>query len=432
MTWGKALLHWTRSPKEALELLIDLNHRYALDGRDPASYGGILWCFGLFDRPFSPEQPILGVVRPRSTQEHAARLRVEKYSQRVSRLRVRQLPRVAVVGAGLSGAIVARILSDQGLEVTVFDKSRGMGGRMATRRNDHGSFDHGAQYFTARDPRFRQYVKSWKEQQLVAKWEGPIAVYDSPGQCRWASSIDRFVGVPGMNAIARQLLSGIDVRQEMPIASIQKTKDQWELGRDDGSRCDRFDRIVLTAPAAQSAIIVRDIPEMVRQLESVDTAPCWCVMLTFSEPMVESWVGAFINVGPIRWIARNSTKPGRGPEQNVVVHASPEWSKENLECKPTEIGDLLYHELEKVLALSLPTPLFAEAHRWRYSIPTKILPDRYVSNLDQTVFACGDWAGGPKVEGAFLSGSAVVGRILSQLEFGDRSIRQKSLFDDEF
>lgn len=84
MTWGKAILNWTRSPQQALRMLIDLNHRFALDGRDPASYGGILWCLGQFDRPFQPPQPILGTVRPRPTAGHAQRLDVKSMLDHVS------------------------------------------------------------------------------------------------------------------------------------------------------------------------------------------------------------------------------------------------------------------------------------------------------------------------------------------------------------
>jgi hypothetical protein len=102
MTWGKAVIGWTRSPEAAIATLIDLNNRFALDGADPASYGGILWCLGLFDRPFTPELPVLGSVRPRTTDGHAERLDLDAYERIVSR---RTRPwRVAVIGAGISGA----------------------------------------------------------------------------------------------------------------------------------------------------------------------------------------------------------------------------------------------------------------------------------------------------------------------------------------
>ncbi len=152
MTWGKAVLSWTRDAKRALSRIIDLNHRYALDGRDPASYGGILWCLGQFDRPFSPAQPVFGTVRTRSTQQHAKRLDPIAYQRKVTRPLWDPIPKVAVIGAGISGLMCARTLADHGCDVSVFEKSRGVSGRMSTRRVDDSlSFDHGAQYFTARD-----------------------------------------------------------------------------------------------------------------------------------------------------------------------------------------------------------------------------------------------------------------------------------------
>jgi hypothetical protein len=79
MTWGKAFLKWTNTAEDALAKMISLNHRLALDGNDPSSYGGLLWCLGQFDRPFPPEKPIVGLVRDRPTTSHANRLDVEKY-----------------------------------------------------------------------------------------------------------------------------------------------------------------------------------------------------------------------------------------------------------------------------------------------------------------------------------------------------------------
>ena len=107
MTWGKALLNWTPDAETALAMMLDLNHRYALDGRDPASYGGILWCLGQFDRPFKPPRPIFGMVRSRSTREHAQRLDTDLYLQQTTRALTGTEVRVAVVGAGMSGLICA-------------------------------------------------------------------------------------------------------------------------------------------------------------------------------------------------------------------------------------------------------------------------------------------------------------------------------------
>ncbi len=134
MTWGKAFLEWTATPERALELMIDLNHRYALDGSDPNSYGGLLYCLGLFDRAFQPERPVAGTVRARPTAQHARRMNVARYGERIVRRDPGVSPRVAVIGAGIAGLVTARTLADHGIEVCVFERSRGVGGRGANRR----------------------------------------------------------------------------------------------------------------------------------------------------------------------------------------------------------------------------------------------------------------------------------------------------------
>ncbi len=219
MTWGKALLDWTPGPQRCLEFLLDLNHRYALDGRDPASYGGLLWVMGQFDRPFPPARPITGVVRDRSVKRHAARLDLEKYAAIVSRPPADPAPRVAVVGAGIAGLVCARTLQDAGWETAVFDKGRGVGGRACTRRQEPGEggdavqFDHGAQYFTVKDARFGRFVDAWTERGVIAPWTGRIAAVQH-GAVELKETPGLYVGIPGMNALPRHLAADLEVTSD--------------------------------------------------------------------------------------------------------------------------------------------------------------------------------------------------------------------------
>lgn len=455
MTWGKAILQWTASGRQALKTIVDLNHRYALDGRDPASYGGILWCLGQFDRPFQPEQPILGTVRPRPTDFHAQRLDVQKYAAKTSVTRCSPVPTVAIVGAGISGAIAARTLADHGLEVTVFEKSRGAGGRMATRRSEQRSseqgsseqrsFDHGAQYFTARDPRFVRHVDSWIEQGLVADWVGQVAVYDAPGLPSSAKPTRRYVGVPGMNAIARALTSDANLRTEIQVLSVvpsvgqSGSADRVALHATDGSSLGEFDYCIVTAPAPQTAHIAAHYPELSQQAARVEMNPCWSLMLSFAEPLPLSWAGAFVNFPAthgceLSWIARNSTKPGRTEDgesasESLVFHASAAWSKANLELSSAEVEVAMLAAFWEIVGLARRPTAHLQSHRWRYSIPTEALSVRALASADRRVIACGDWAGGPRVEGAFLSGCAAAGRVLGQIAPGTQaSVEQLTLF----
>ena len=82
MLWGKKILEWTDTPREALAVIIELNDWYALDGRDPNSYSGIFWTLGRYDRPWAPERPVFGVVRCMSSQNTARKMSVRSYIQR--------------------------------------------------------------------------------------------------------------------------------------------------------------------------------------------------------------------------------------------------------------------------------------------------------------------------------------------------------------
>ena len=122
MSWGKQILPWSPDGAQALARLIDLNHRYALDGRDPSSYGGLLWCLGAFDRPFTPPAPGFGTIRPRSTETHRDRLDPAAFAEACAAPNPATPPSVAILGAGLAGLTCARALSEQGWNPTLFDK----------------------------------------------------------------------------------------------------------------------------------------------------------------------------------------------------------------------------------------------------------------------------------------------------------------------
>ena len=413
MTWGKALVGWTRDPQHALETLIDLNHRFALDGSDPNSYGGLLWCLGLFDRPFKPGRPVFGSVRPRSTALHARRLDLDRYASRVSPPSTERPVSVAVVGAGISGLMAARTLADNGHVVQVFEKARGPGGRMSTRRADTLSHDHGAQYFTARDRRFERIVESWRHDGLVAPWNGAIAVVDRGNVTIQDSRTQRFVGVPGMNAVCRHLATGLRVRFDSRIVSIERDGHLWQLGSDDGEHVGSFDALVVSAPAPQTTTLLSEAaPELANRAAGVEMVPCWAIMASYDEPLGIGFDGAFVEDSPLSWIARNDSKPGRPAVESWVLHGSPAWSSEHLELARDNAAHRLVDVFRDAVRRDLPRPVHLVAHRWRFALPSQPLAEPCLFDPDLAIAACGDWAGGPRVEGAYLSGCAAAGRLL--------------------
>ena len=418
MTWGKALLSWTKDAKQALSTLIDLNHRYALDGRDPASYGGILWCLGQFDRPFTPEKPVLGTVRDRTTKQHAKRLDPMLFGKRTRRPLTNSMPRVAVVGAGLSGLMCARTLSDHGFEVQVFEKSRGAGGRMATRRGDGGlRFDHGAQYFTARDRRFRRYVNSWRQDGLVEPWAGRLVSLSQGEILAEKSGVERYVGVPAMNSICKHLAQDLKVDYGVTVEPLTWKGGRWLLRGKERGDLGSFDVSLISAPAPQAATLVAEQAAMASKIAEVPMHECWAVMLALKQSTELEFDGAFVNDSSLAWISKNSSKPGRSQSPETwVLHASSGWSHQNIELSTEAVAEELLQAFTAATGLSSLKIERAVAHRWRYALPPEPLSDSCVFDGDRKIGCCGDWCGGPRVEGAFLSGMAAAGRVLGLLD----------------
>ncbi len=411
MSWGKAFLGWTRSPERALRLMIDLNHRYALDGSDPNSYGGLLYCLGLFDRPFSPAQPVFGAVRTRSTRAHARRLDLGAYRDRANTRRTCHLRRVAVVGAGIAGLAAARTLTGQGFEVKVLERGRGVGGRTAHRRSEGHYFDHGAQYFTVRDPRFARHVAAWTEAGLVAPWTGRIVTVNTGGTTSPSPPLERYVGVPGMNAVAKHMARGVDVVTDCHVTELRRAAGVWHVDTAAGEALGPFDALILAVPPEQASPLSMP-PGLLEAVDAVESLPCWCAMAAFAESLPVDFDGAFVSGTPLDWIARDSSKPGRPPGERWTIHANPRWSAGRLTEPPDEVARELIGHFFAALGLAPFEPVHLTGHRWSFARPAREADLDCVWQPEQTIAMCGDWCRGGRVEGAYLSGVAAAGRVV--------------------
>lgn len=410
MTWGKAFLGWTPNVERALSLTLDLNHRYALDGRDPSSYGGILWCFGQFDRPFGPAKKITGLVRSRPTEPHAGRLDVRAYHAKTGRPLVHNPPRVAMVGAGIAGMMCARTLSDHGLPVTVFDKGRGPGGRMSTRREQDFGFDHGSQYFVARDREFRRYVLSWCEDGVAQRWIGRDGVYEDGVVRVDDASRERFVGTPSMSSVVAHLSRDLEVRLSAEVTSISGEPGHWVLHGGNDS-LGAFDVVLFGAPAPQTARLI-PTPDFSEELSRVRYRPSWSLMLGVDGSVDWPWDSVQLAHPRLAWLARNDRKPGRAGGVSLVAQASAEWAKDNVERDPEHAVDVLRDAVLAVTGINADALLVEKAHRWRYALVDAPLGRACLWDEATQLGACGDWALGARVEDAFKSGVALAGSTL--------------------
>ncbi|MFZ5833142.1 MAG: NAD(P)/FAD-dependent oxidoreductase [Planctomycetota bacterium] len=325
-----------------------------------------------------------------------------------------ELTRTAVVGAGMSGLICARTLADRGVSVVVFEKSRGTGGRMATRRTDGGlAFDHGAQYLTVCDGRFEGYVRSWQQAGLVASWEGSIRVLEDGRIEPCRTERERFVGTPTMSSVCKHLAAKIEVRLQCEVGSLERVGESWRLIDPKGEDLGNFDLVVISAPAPQAARLLAPVGGLAEEARRVQMQPCWALMAAFDDRLPLPFDGAFVHGSPLAWVARSSSKPGRSLSRDCwVLHASPEWSEEHVEAVGEEVVAPMLDAFFKAAGTQPARPDFTSAHRWRYARPTKTLEDRFLRDQIKGLVACGEWCAGPRVEGAFLSGLAAAESIL--------------------
>jgi renalase len=335
---------------------------------------------------------------------------------------------IAIVGAGLAGLSCAQALQQTGHTVHVFDKSRGPSGRMSTRRAEDAQgpwqCDHGAQYFTARDPAFRAEVARWQQASVAALWGARLRSFDGQAWTTPDTPLDRFVGTPRMTSpcgwLAQQLVAGADgaamTRWQTTVQQLARHADGWALtSAEHGMHAERYAAVLLAVPAPQVLPLWSPVaPEGAALAASARMRGSWAVMLRCATPVTLPLDGAFVNTGPLRWVARDSSKPGRqadgaGPE-TWLLHASPEWSEAHIECEAAEVLPAL---LQAFADLGGPPPaqVQATAHRWRYADTDPALTLGSWWDADARLGLCGDWLNGGKVEGAWLSGQDLARRV---------------------
>ena len=356
--------------------------------------------------------------------------------------------RIAVIGAGVAGVACAAALAAVGLAVTLFDKSRGPGGRMSTRRGTFTpiqgdgldmAFDHGAQFFTARDPAFARVV----QQGLREGWVAPWAPREVDAVSLDAHALEpRCVAVPGMPELARRLIGpGVQTCWSWPVAELQREpgsspqRSTWRLRRSDGDQGwhpEAFDHVVLAMPPEQAAaLLAAHRPDWSAQARATPMWPCWTLMaLTEAQPCAlpdhPAWPFDASRPSrhnashPLGWLARNDSKPGRPRLPGLdawVAQATPAWSQQHLECTPEQVVPMLLQALFEVIGQQ-PTVVHSAVHRWRFAQPARTpgqeaTPTEPWWDASLHLGVCGDFlGGGGRVESAWLSGHRLAQSML--------------------
>ena len=326
--------------------------------------------------------------------------------------------KIAIIGAGLAGLTAAHALKDTAT-VKLFDKSRGVGGRMSTRYAGDYEFDHGAQYFTARDPRFQNAVEAAIEQGVVAPWDGRAFYLKEDSMTRDTGG-DRFVGVPRMNSWAKSLAEGLDISLGARVSELSRRDSKWTLSFEGGSEQSGFDNVICAVPSVQATALLPDNFNGMAALKGTQMDACFALMVGFDEIHDFGWESLRSSHDSAAWLAVNSDKPSRSKgKTTLMVHAAPDWSNTHAQAD----RDWVQTEMEASASTLCGTDISAAPHRalhrWLYASvsasPSNSPGEAAIYDQGIGLVACGDWCLGGRVEGAFLSGLAAADSLLNSL-----------------
>ncbi len=312
--------------------------------------------------------------------------------------------RIAIIGAGVSGLSLASLLKGKA-DITVFEKARGIGGRLSTRRGDPYTFDHGAQYFTAREDAFQDFLRPLLLKGFVRRWNAKYAHFDGNRIVNfrdWKLEEPRYVGAPTMNSFLKALAEQREVRLSCRVSKIHRDTD-WQLFDQDSNSLGHFDWVISTAPTPQTSALFPDTFQYINEIRNAEMYPCFALMLGFEEALKWDFDAAHIDNSDLSWMAINNSKPKRPTLQTLVAHSSIGFAAEHEECGKDEIIRKLCLEIERVTGRFVGHAQHSALHFWRYANSDRQIQLDSLIDQERKLAACGDWCNGGRVEGAFMS-----------------------------
>ena len=323
---------------------------------------------------------------------------------------------IAIIGAGIAGITLARALAPLA-NVTIFEKSRGLGGRMANRRREVFTFDHGAQYFTARSPAFRSVVEGAVDAGHAGFWPKAVHTLSADGLVADTRPPEpRFIGLPGMSGLANGLAEGLQIRKEATVAGLADISGGWLLTGSDGANLGRFDLVVSTAPAPQTIRLMPDAFSGQAAMKTVKMSGCFTLMLGLNRPLDLGFEAARIEDHILSWIAVEGSKPGRGEMTALTIHSRNDWAEANLERDRDTVKSEMLASLERLIGQDLSSSAWLDLHRWRYANVEQSADQRFLFDEALGLGACGDWCLGNRVEAAVESATALSERLITRLQ----------------
>ncbi len=344
------------------------------------------------------------------------------------------MPTIAVIGAGPAGLAAALTLTQAGSSVTVFEKSRGYGGRASTRWHDLPTgervyIDHGAQYIRDESAMAHHLLHELLPSGNLVDIARPIWTFNAQNAIaegdRAQNSEPKWTYHDGLATFGKLLAmaTNAEIRLNTRVGKIEKVAEQFALTDDQGAALGTFDQLLIAIPSGQAAELLAASPlaasvaGVIEALGGAVYRRCITVALGYARVLKERPYYALINsdrAHPISWLAFEHDKPGHVPPGNSVILAqmAGAFSLTNWEADKGQVITQVEDQVSQLLGEDLRAPYWIEYHKWRYSLPDRTVPESAVNGLIPGLWFAGDWARGGRIHLAVQSGADVAAQML--------------------
>lgn len=324
--------------------------------------------------------------------------------------------KIAIIGAGISGIILAQELN-KFYDVEIFEKSRGVGGRISTRRDGDFTFDHGAQTFCIRTKTFADFLAPLIQDKIISPWQGNCVTISQSGKITpRILSEEHFTANPTMNNLCKHLAQGLDIKASTHVTTINKNHNKWHLQDDKNNNLGEFDFLISTAPPVQTLKLLENFLPSPNLIESASMHPCFALMIGFNKKINLDWIFAKVENSPIKLISHNSSKAGRRSDLTTfVIHSKSNWATKNITRNIAEIQQELLTQFEKLTKINCKDAAYIQTHLWRYALVKSSSSKKSFCDFNLNLAATGDWSCSSRIEDVFLSAKNLSKKIISHV-----------------
>ncbi|WP_310490025.1 FAD-dependent oxidoreductase [Chamaesiphon sp. VAR_69_metabat_338] len=336
---------------------------------------------------------------------------------------------IAIVGAGMAGIVCARELQAAGQQgIAIFEKSRGVGGRLTTRRMFDTCVDRGTCYISPKGAEFQSLFDRLIAANIVEIWTDTTHTLTAAGEILADPDLyPRYVTPNGMNQIAKYLATDLDLRCGQRAISIVPDGNLWRLKLEGTESAEILTRqVILAIPAPQAVDLLAPLAdilpgEFLAALKAVDFYPSIAIAAGYTPIQLAEWETAYPQVKAVTctddpilaWLGVDSSKRHQPAPPAFVLQSTAKFAAKYPHPEDTAAASLAM--LERASDRFLPwfrESQWQQPHLWRYAFPKSPRVDDFLSiDLPAPLFCTGDWCRGRKVEDAYLAGLAVANAI---------------------